>query len=144
MTWVTSAEFVAAVSSAGRMGVLGPNAGQMEKATSAENMAERLTNEISKGRALTKKPFAVNYIFPMGEATEDPFTNAVFDVLVKEDVKNVIAVGQKVVERELKRLKEQGINVIYRDLSPTVDKLLEAEKAGVDALIVQDMRLVAI
>ena len=42
MTWVTSAEFVAAVSSAGGMGVLGPNAGQMEKATSAEDMARAI------------------------------------------------------------------------------------------------------
>ncbi|SFF03890.1 Nitronate monooxygenase [Paenibacillus algorifonticola] len=42
MTWVTSAEFVAAVSNAGGMGVLGPNAGQTEKSTSAEDMANRL------------------------------------------------------------------------------------------------------
>lgn len=136
MTWVTSAEFVAAVSKAGGMGVLGPNAGQTEKATSAEDMADRLTHEIHKVKALTQKPFAVNYIFPMGGASEDPFTNAVFEVLVKEEVKNVIAIGQNVVDRELKRLKAHGIKVIYRDLSPTVDKLVEAEKAGVDALIV--------
>lgn len=136
MTWVTSAEFVAAVSNAGGMGVLGPNAGQIDKATSAEDMAERLTIEIGKVRALTDKPFAVNYIFPMGGASEDPFTNAVFEVLVKEDVKYVIAIGLNVVERELKRLKEHNIRVIYRDLSPTAEKLVEAEKAGVDALIV--------
>ncbi|WP_348622655.1 SDR family oxidoreductase [Paenibacillus peoriae] len=136
MTWVTSAEFVAAVSNAGGMGVLGPNAGQTEKATSAEDMADRLTQEIRKVKALTNKPFAVNYIFPMGGATEDPFTNAVFDVLVKENVKNVIAIGLNVVDRELKRLKEQDIKVVYRDLSPTVEKLVEAEKSGVDALIV--------
>ncbi|MNC16992.1 hypothetical protein D3C76_21290 [compost metagenome] len=76
--------------------------------------------EIRKVKALTNKPFAVNYIFPMGEASEDPFTNAVFDVLAKENVKNVIAIGQNVVERELKRLKEHDIKVLYRDLSPTV------------------------
>lgn len=119
MTWVTSAEFVAAVSNAGGMGVLGHNAGQSEKATSAEDMADRLTKEIRKVKALTDKPFAVNYIFPMGGPSEDPFTNAVFDVLVQENVKNVIAVGHHVVERELKRLKEHNINVVYRDLSPT-------------------------
>ncbi|SNT51783.1 enoyl-[acyl-carrier protein] reductase II [Bacillus sp. OK838] len=136
MTWVTSAEFVAAVSNAGGMGVLGPNAGQKEKATSAEDMADRLTKEIRKVRELTNKPFAVNYIFPMGGASEDPFTNAVFEVLVKENVKNVIAIGQRVVDREMKRLKEHNINVIYRDLSPTVEKLVEAAKTGVDALIV--------
>jgi len=136
MTWVTSAEFVAAVSNAGGMGVLGPNAGQTEKATSAEDMADRLTKEIRKVKALTNKPFAVNYIFPMGGATEDPFTNAVFDVLVQENVKYVIAIGQHVVERELQRLKEHDIKVVYRDLSPTVEKLVEAEKTGVDALIV--------
>ncbi len=136
MTWVTSAEFVAAVSNAGGMGVLGPNAGQTEAASSPEDMADRLTKEIHKVRELTNKPFAVNYIFPMGGASEDPFTNAVFEVLIKENVKNVIAIGTEVVESEMRRLKEHNVNVVYRDLSPTVEKLLDAEKSGVDALIV--------
>ncbi|MDQ0856564.1 nitronate monooxygenase family protein [Bacillus sp. V2I10] len=89
MTWVTSAEFVAAVSNAGGMGVLGPNAGQTEKSSSPEDTAERLRKEIQKVKQLTEK----------------------------------------------NRLKEHHINIIYRDLSPTVQKLVEAGKSGVDALI---------
>ncbi|MDY0939638.1 MULTISPECIES: NAD(P)H-dependent flavin oxidoreductase [Priestia] len=135
MTWVTSAEFVSAVSNAGGMGVLGPNAGQTEKSSSPEDTAERLRKEIQKVKQLTDKPFAVNYIFPMDNNTEDPFTNAIFDILVEEKVKNVIAIGQKVIQKEVNRLKKHNINIIYRDLSPTVQKLVEAGKSGVDALI---------
>ena len=135
MTWVTSAEFAAAVSNAGGMGVLGPNAGQTEKSSSPADTAERLRKEIHKVQLFTDKLFAVNYIFPMGNKLEDPFTNAIFDVLVEEKVKNVIAVGQKVIQKEISRLKEHNINVIYRDLNPTAQKLVEAEKSGVDALI---------
>ncbi|MCY7766797.1 nitronate monooxygenase [Bacillus inaquosorum] len=135
MTWVTSAEFVAAVSNAGGMGVLGPNAGQAEKSSSPEDTAERLRKEIQKVKQLTEKPFAVNYIFPMGDNKENPFTNAIFDVLVEQKVKTVVAVGQKVIQKEVSRLKEHNINIIYRDLSPTAQKLVEAEKSGVDALI---------
>jgi enoyl-[acyl-carrier protein] reductase II len=29
----------------------------------------------------------------MGDNMEDPFTNAIFDVLVEEKVKNIIAIG---------------------------------------------------
>jgi enoyl-[acyl-carrier protein] reductase II len=71
----------------------------------------------------------------MDNNTEDPFTNAIFDILVEEKVKNVIAIGQKVIQKEVNRLKKHNINIIYRDLSPTVQKLVEAGKSGVDALI---------
>ncbi|MDT2674980.1 NAD(P)H-dependent flavin oxidoreductase [Enterococcus dongliensis] len=136
MTWITSAKFVAAVSNAGGLGVLGPNAGQNKAASTPLENAENLRNEIRKVKQLTDKPFAVNYIFPMGSAIEDPFTSAIYDVLVEEEVKIVIAIGQSVIQNEVERLKKQNITIIYRDLNPTVEKLMEAEKSGVDALIV--------
>lgn len=136
MTWVTSAEFVAAVSNAGGLGVLGPNAGQNEASSTPLENAENLRKEIRKVKQLTDKPFAVNYIFPMEDAIEDPFTSAIYDVLIEEKVKVVVAIGHDVVQHEVERLKEQNITIIYRDLNPTVEKLMEAEKSGVDALIV--------
>lgn len=136
MTWITSAEFVSAVSNAGGMGVLGPNAGQTEASSDPKEVAEQLRKEIKKVKQLTNKPFAVNYIFPMFGKTEDPFTDAIFDILVEENINIVVAIGQGIVQRELARLKEQNITVIYRDLNPTVQNSLDAEKMGVDALIV--------
>lgn len=136
MAWATSAEFVAAVSNAGGMGVLGPNAGQKEPPESLEDFAEKTRNEIKKVKKLTEKPFAVNYIFPIGENGTSLFADTLFNVLIEENIKIVIAIGEEVNKRELKRLKENNIVVIFRHLSPTVDQIIEAEKLGIDALIV--------
>lgn len=42
MSWVTNAEFVAAVSNAGGLGMLGPHAGQTTNPTSNEEVIERI------------------------------------------------------------------------------------------------------
>jgi enoyl-[acyl-carrier protein] reductase II len=52
--------------------------------------AENLRKEIRKVKQLTDNPFAVNYIFPMGGASEDPFTSAIYDVLIEEKIKVVL------------------------------------------------------
>lgn len=135
MTWVTSAEFVAAVSNAGGLGVLGPNAGQTEATSSIIDTVERLRTEIQKVKQLTDRPFAVNYIFPMGGQTESPYNDAILDVLVEEKVNIVVAIGQGIIQKEVDRLKKHNIIIIYRDLSPTAQKFVEAEKSGVDILI---------
>lgn len=57
MSWVTSAELAAAVSNAGGLGILGPNAGQTELTTDPVETAERMRAEIRKARSLTDKPF---------------------------------------------------------------------------------------
>lgn len=136
MTWATSAEFVAAVSNAGGMGVLGPNAGQRKPSKSMEEFVENTRKEIQKVKTLTNKPFAVNYIFPFGENESNLFTDALFNVLIEENVKVVIAIGDEINKSELKRLKDNNIIVVFRHLNPTVDQIIEAEKLGVDALIV--------
>lgn len=46
MSWVTNAQFVAAVSNAGGLGVLGPNAGQTEMTADPVETAERMRREI--------------------------------------------------------------------------------------------------
>lgn len=48
MSWVTNAEFVAAISNAGGLGFLGPNAGQVDITRSPEISAERMRTEIQK------------------------------------------------------------------------------------------------
>lgn len=136
MNWVTSAEFVAAVSNAGGMGVLGPNAGQTQNPKSMEEYAENVRNEIRKVKKLTDKSFAVNYVFPFNENDIQPFTTLLFNILLEEEVKYVVAIGTKMIASEMKKLKEHGIIVLYRPISPTVENIMEAEQHGADAVIV--------
>ncbi|MGQ8872210.1 NAD(P)H-dependent flavin oxidoreductase [Paenibacillus sp. TSA_86.1] len=136
MNWVTSAEFVAAVCNAGGMGVLGPNAGQTLNPTGLREYADNVRNEIRKVKRLTNKNFAVNYIFPLDDSGTLPFGTLLFDILVEEEVKYVVAIGNQMVASEMIKLKEQGITVIYRPLNPTVHNILEAEEHGADAVIV--------
>lgn len=136
MTWGTSAELVAAVSNAGGMGVLGPNAGQNEVPKSMEEFIENTKKEIQKVRLLTDKPFGMNYIFPFGENESSLFTNALFDILIEEKVKIVVAIGETINTKELKRLKDNDIIVLFRHLSPTVELIVEAEKTSIDAIII--------
>ncbi len=64
MNWITGADLVAAVSNAGGLGTLGPNAGAKELTVDVTETGERLRQQIRKVKSLTPKPFAVN--FPIG------------------------------------------------------------------------------
>lgn len=66
LSWLTDARLVAAVSNAGGLGVLGPNAGlTAETAVSTpEETAEKMREEIRKTKKLTEKPFGVNLSVP--------------------------------------------------------------------------------
>jgi len=130
LSWITSAELVAAVSNAGGMGVLGPNAGQQTPTLSAKETGERLRKEIAKTRQLTDKPFGVN--INLFEKMED-FDRAILDVLIEEKVKILVAVGDAVPAR-IKFLKDKGFTVIFRELTPTVHGAKTAEKSGADII----------
>jgi len=139
MVWITSAELVAAVSNAGGLGVLGPNAGQRTVTHDPRETAERLRSEIRKTKSLTDKPFAVNYLLPItGLELSTRFAAAIFKVLCEEQVKIVVTSGEEseAAHEEIRRFKEAGFIVLHRELSPTVENSLSAEKMGVDAIIV--------
>ena len=72
MVWLTDAKLAAAVSEAGGLGSLGPNAGQTEVTRDPQETAERMRREIRKVKMLTDKPFSVN-VLPM-ENGVDVFT----------------------------------------------------------------------
>jgi enoyl-[acyl-carrier protein] reductase II len=59
MNWVSGAALTAAVSDAGGMGTLGPNAGADKIHPDVEATGELMRRQIHKARSLTDKPFAV-------------------------------------------------------------------------------------
>lgn len=138
MVWLNSAELAAAVSNAGGLGVLGPNAGRKEVTGDPQKTAELFRAEIRKTRSLTDKPFAVNLLLPIeGEEISYKYARPLMDVILEEQVKIVITSGKDITKglEHVQRLKQAGTIVIHREISPTVENSIVAEKAGVDAII---------
>ncbi|WP_395491005.1 NAD(P)H-dependent flavin oxidoreductase [Cedecea davisae] len=137
LSWLTDARLVAAVSNAGGLGVLGPNAGlTAETAVSTpEETAEKLREEIRKTQKLTEKPFGVNLI-PMPE--NDIWTAPIVNVIKEEGVHAVVytGYGDGSLKPELfNELKDAGIKIIYRDINPTPENTRRAEAAGADIIV---------
>jgi len=130
MSWITNAEFVAAVSNAGGLGVLGPNAGQVDITRSPEITAERMRTEIRKTKALTNKPFGISLIVN-GDLT---YTWPILEIVIEEKVP-VVHVGGIWDERIFNRLKENNIKIIYRPLTPTIEDAKAAEELGIDVYV---------
>lgn len=137
LSWLTDARLVAAVSNAGGMGVLGPNAGlTAETAVSTpEATAEKMREEIRKTKKLTEKPFGVNLI-PTPE--NDIWTPPILKVIKEEGVHAVVYTGYgdgAIIPALFDELKAAGIIIIYRDINPTPANTREAERAGADIIV---------
>lgn len=137
LSWLTDARLVAAVSNAGGLGVLGPNAGlTAETAVSTpEETAEKMREEIRKTKKLTEKPFGVNLI-PTPE--NDIWTPPILQVIKEEGVKAVVYTGYgegAIITSLFNELKASGIAIIYRDINPTPENTRLAEKAGADIIV---------
>ncbi|ATZ94721.1 NAD(P)H-dependent flavin oxidoreductase [Dickeya fangzhongdai] len=137
LSWLTDARLVAAVSNAGGLGVLGPNAGlTAETAVSTpEETAEKMREEIRKTKALTEKPFGVNLI-PMPE--NDVWTLPILQVIKEEGVRVVVYTGYSegsIIPGLFDELKDAGISIIYRDINPSPENTRLAEAAGADIIV---------
>jgi len=137
LSWLTDARLVAAVSNAGGLGVLGPNAGlTAETAVSTpEETAEKMREEIRKTKRLTEKPFGVNLI-PAAE--NDIWTPPILQVIKEEGVRAVVYTGYGegvLIPALFNELKEAGIAIIYRDINPTPENTRLAEEAGADIIV---------
>ncbi|MFH0474658.1 NAD(P)H-dependent flavin oxidoreductase [Kluyvera ascorbata] len=137
LSWLTDARLVAAVSNAGGLGVLGPNAGlTAETAVSTpEATAEKMREEIRKTKRLTDKPFGVNLI-PSPE--NDIWTPGILQVIKEEAVKVVVYTGYgqgAIIPALFDELKAAGITIIYRDINPTPENTRKAERAGADIIV---------
>ena len=130
MNWVSGAALTAAVSAAGGMGTLGPNAGAVKINPDVEATGELARQQIHKVRSLTDKPFAVNVTVGFGEDMK--YSKKIVNVLVEEKVPvAVVSVGRPNVYTEA--LKKAGIKVLHAISTPRHAQ--KAEEAGVDAVI---------
>ncbi|QMU07647.1 nitronate monooxygenase [Levilactobacillus suantsaii] len=136
MSWLTNAKFVAAVSDAGGLGVLGPNAGQQTNARDPHEVAERMRAEIKQVQNLTSKSFGLNILTPNdGKSLADTtYTREILKVAFAEGVKYFVVVGT--AHQELFQLikAHQGI-IIFRPLTPTVAQMQLGERYGADIAV---------
>ena len=132
MAWITPAELAAAVSQAGGLGTIGPNAGMISVTTDVEETGEKLRGQIRRCKALTNRPFAVNFVVGLA-GIDRKFSDRCVAVGIEEKVP-VAIVSQGSPLRYTPMLKSAGIKVIQ--VCSTVRHVRKAQEAGVDAVVV--------
>ena len=130
MNWVSGADLVAAVSNAGGLGTLGPNAGADSITPDVELTGERMRAQIRKVKSLTKNPFAINITVGFGERTK--FTQKIVAVAIEEKVPvAIVSVGRP--DAYTRTLKDAGMKVLHA--ISTARHAKTAQRAGVDGVI---------
>ncbi|MBE0415016.1 MAG: nitronate monooxygenase [Dehalococcoidia bacterium] len=124
MTWIANAELAAAVSEAGALGIISPNAAMRLEGDVVEN----LRSQIRKAKSLTDKPFGVNLPVQIPECKE------LIDVVIEEGVK-VVTTSAGNPALHTPRLKEGGVKVLH--VVASVRHAKGAERHGVDAVIAE-------
>lgn len=132
MNWATDARLVSAVSNAGGLGVLGPNAGDEPISTDPQRVGERLRRQIQAIRSMTTRPFAVNV--PIGRHGNRVYSDRSIEVLIEEGVKiAIIVTGSPDVYTA--RLKAAGVFVMHGIAA--VKHALKAQSCGCDAVVAE-------
>jgi len=130
MNWVSGADLVAAVSNAGGLGTLGPNAGAENITSDVDLTGERMRAQIKKVRCLSQAPFAVNIVVGVGEDMK--YSKKIVDVVIEEAVPvAIVSVGRPDIYTDT--LKAAGIKVLHA--ISTARHGQKAERAGVDAVV---------
>ena len=129
MAGITWAELAAAVSNAGGLGTIGPNAGSTTPTRDVTETGERLRSQIRRAKSLTSKPLAVN--FPIG-GQDLRFSERCVQVAVEEGIPVAItSMGSPRVYTE--RLHRAGAKVLH--VVASVRHAEGSEAAGVDAVV---------
>jgi enoyl-[acyl-carrier protein] reductase II len=131
MAWVTRSKLAAAVSEAGGLGTIGPEAGarSQEEANDLDAAEKLLRAEIHRVKALTNKPFAVN--FPIGRGKQQIKIERQIAAAINEGIKiAIVSMGSP--ELFTQELHGAGAKVIH--VVASVKQALKAEEAGVDAV----------
>ena len=118
MANITTAEFAAAVSNAGALGII---------ATGAMD-AETTRRAIRKCKSLTDKPFGVNVMLM------NPHAKEIIDVTVREKVA-MVTTGAGNPGVYIEKLKQAGIKIF--PVVPTVSLAVRLRRAGVDGIIAE-------
>ena len=114
MNWVSGADLAAAISKAGGLGTLGPNAGADCITEDVTLTGERLRDQIKKVRSITREPFAVNIAIGVGDLK---YSKRCVEVVIEEKVPiAVVSVGGPNVYTRV--LKDAGIKVFHAISTP--------------------------
>jgi len=123
MMWITEAEFTAAISNAGGLGVL---------ASAIYQSREEFAEAVDRLLELTDKPFAVNLnLFPMMRPIDN---NDYLDVLLEKGVKIVETSGHSAPQELCARFKETGLTWIHKCVG--VRYALKVQEMGADIVTV--------
>ena len=123
MMWISDADFVAAISNAGGLGIL---------ASAIYHSREEFAAAIDRIRELTDKPFAVNInLFPAMRPIDN---NDYMDVLVDKGVKLVETSGHSAPEALCQRFKDAGMTWIHKCVG--VRYALKVQSMGADIVTV--------
>jgi NAD(P)H-dependent flavin oxidoreductase YrpB (nitropropane dioxygenase family) len=123
MMWISDADFVAAISNAGGLGIL---------ASAIYHSREEFAVAIDRIRELTDKPFAVNInLFPAMRPIDN---NDYMDVLVDKGVKIIETSGHSAPEALCQRFKDAGMTWIHKCVS--VRYALKVQSMGADIVTV--------
>jgi len=123
MMWISTPEFVAAVSNAGGLGIL---------ASAIYQSREAFAEAVDRTKALTSEPFAVNLnLFPMMRPIDN---NEYLDVLIEKGVRIVETSGHSAPEELCARFKNAGLFWIHKCVG--VRYALKVQEMGADAITV--------
>ena len=124
------AEFAAAVSNAGALGIISPLAGMSKDGDPQTN----LKDQIRKINGFTRKPFGVNIPLDLAYAED------LVDIVLREGVKIVItAAGNPAVFTEI--FKAKGITVLH--VVSSVRQTQKAESSRADGIVVEGIEAAA-
>ncbi|MBQ9157657.1 MAG: nitronate monooxygenase [Eubacterium sp.] len=131
--WLTDGKYVAAVSKAGGLGVLGYNAGQKVAVRTVEETIENMRREVKIVKSITDKPFGIN-IGPL-DRDSDIFTMPMLDMMQEEGVHAVVWASMTFDPSWVEECHKRDIKVVFRAHTPTVENTEEAIQAGVDIVV---------
>lgn len=133
MNWINNAEMVAAVSNAGALGVLGPNAGPKEIDGRRVPTEERIRIELARVRQLTTAPVGINIFSDHDDATR-AYAMKTIAASKANDVNIYCLVGtyDDVIYSAIKAAN--GI-IVHRELTPTPESARIAEENGADIIV---------
>lgn len=127
---LTNPKFIASVSEAGGLGIMGPNAGDARVTRSPVETTERMRKEIKKIKQLTNKPFASTIM-----VSEDlTYVAYIVDMLIEEKVP-VVLINGLLDEEIFTKLKDNNMKIIFRPITPTTENAKAAEAMGADVFV---------